>query len=1242
MRRSFGGTNGFQWFNDVWCYDPAQNAWTGLDCIGYIPAPREGHAAAIVDDVMYIFGGRTEEGTDLGDLAAFRITTRRWYTFQNMGPSPSPRSGHSMTAHGKNVVVLAGEPSTATDVQDLAIVYLLDTSKIRYPNDQQIQQTPTGERVGGRRPSTSDKGIPGPTSRSGSALDHNKPTGPARESILVSNAPPARSGQPPATVSETSTTSHPETAAGHAPGSKLPRASVVPAPGPPPQQAVPTPRANNAVAGTSRGQPAQAKPERAIGPSVDTTVGRTTHAPVQSSRAISPAPKQVGPSTKDSPSDPVSQAKTMAEAPRVESTEPTTTLVNGVPRSSSKTRTARQPGSVDSNVDSSVKSASIRQTSPPPTNRQVVNPLARKNSKRNSQTVALLKELDAAKNRNAWYASELELARKSGYTPNPSASPALDQRTADSFDDEDKPLVEALLAMRAELANVQASVDKQAIVVAKQIAEVEKQRDAAVNEAVYAKAKLAAHGGSQNSTPQPDSDGRDVGFATGNRSTDISKKLAGALQMQRDLKTRLEILTSKLEAEKSARSLADDTALAAQARIADLETYKQNNSSEVERLRAELHESQREARETAILCAEAVSAAQLLRLEKQDLDSRHREILGNSKDQSETFASLRDAIAASTSRGNLLDRKLEEERAEREKIESKLTKLKTEHELQTAELEAATRRLRDAEELAESHAAEAQKHKQAVLSGLDKAGSRDINTRSSIDDERALALQAQLQTTNGLVRKYQQAADVASEKLRSAEERIAGLEAIQEQVSREGMSIRKQLQGSMREIQSLQAGNQDLKHQLSSQQLETNAALVQHNTLKEILTERGISPTGALRARGLSSPSSSKGGDALRLRELEQQLATTTQSHEDSKRQLETQAQESERAYREKLTQLESDYQSAVHYVKGTEKMLKRMKEELAKYKNDNTRLKDQLVEAEDKVTGREAPASWETERATLNKQIESLQADIKSSVLQLETQMAQVRTELTAAQHERDFLKTSQVDTQRQLSSTMERSAQLQHENAQLEKRAHDAENKVSLLLNQVENSVDNYRRQSRQPDGTSSGAATVTAGHSRNLSGADSVSESETSMRDRNSMALDSLASELETLRTHWETTRDKGYGNRMSGAFDFEDLKTPKFGEDLGFDSGEWRRRLGEETETELETDDERERERDLDGEREQEREPLKITPAIGRDMGVGLGKENDTPTHVSGRREMNGSEVTPTKGHAVLHPGLVNVI
>lgn len=74
----FGGTDGKYHYNDTWSLDMATGIWTELSCIGYIPVPREGHAAAIVDDVIYIFGGRDVNGKDLGDLAAFRITSEHF------------------------------------------------------------------------------------------------------------------------------------------------------------------------------------------------------------------------------------------------------------------------------------------------------------------------------------------------------------------------------------------------------------------------------------------------------------------------------------------------------------------------------------------------------------------------------------------------------------------------------------------------------------------------------------------------------------------------------------------------------------------------------------------------------------------------------------------------------------------------------------------------------------------------------------------------------------------------------------------------------------------------------------------------------------------------------------------------------------------------------------------------------------------------------------------------------------
>lgn len=1251
----FGGTNGFQWFNDVWCYDPITNAWTQLDCIGYIPAPREGHAAAIVDDVMYIFGGRTEEGADLGDLAAFRISSRRWYTFQNMGPSPSPRSGHRMTAYGKQIIVLAGEPSSATrEAQDLSTAYVLDTSKIRYPNDQQAsqqsQQSAANDRVlGGRRPSGGEKSGLGPRNMGSREI-------PALLEPKKGNGPPRSAGQPNVNGNDSNGIA-PGSAQPQGPqtGSKLPRALMAQAqPGPPPQQQVPNPRGPNAGPNgrgprgpqgppgpqgphgphgpqgpqDNQGPPWPGKPDNHFGPAIDTSMRnpKLENIPL-TQRALSPAQEE-SPSARESPitngprsplqstpqqQQPLSQtqippqiqaglppqsqppplsqpqqiAKSIArqdsDARQPQQTSKSISRQDSNAqqpggtnsRASSKQRQPRGQSSVDSNTDVSLRNVISRQASPPPPTRQTSNPISRRSSARNSQTVTLLKELDAARNRNAWYASELELARKAGYTPNPSSSPMLDQKAAESFDDDDKPLIEALLAMKAELANVQGSIDKQAVLAAKQIAEVEKQRDAAINEAVYHKAKLAAHAGSQSSTPQPDSENRDIEAMTNNRTSDIGRKLATALASQRDLKNKVDSLTAELEAERRGRQLAEDTANTTQSRMAELQAYKQQNSSEVELLKAELHELEVQAREEGIVCAEAVAAAQLIQIEKDELEARLKEVSDTAQDHSDTFESLREAISSSADMKNLLQRKLDEERTLREEVEEKLSTLRAEHENSTFELESVNRRLRDAEELAEQHANEARTHKAAVMSGLDKvSASRDIAPKDSARDDRVSALEAQVQASNALVRKYQNAANTASDKLRSAEERIAGLEAYQEQASREGMSIRKQLQASMRETQSLQAANSDMRHQLANQQLETNAVNVQHNTLKDILGERGISPVGASRTRGLSSPQSgSNTPDMARLRELEQQLAASMHSHQETKEAFENREQEAETAYREKLNQLENDYQSAVHYVKGTEKMLKRMKDELSRYKQDNTRLKEQLTAAEEKSAAAESPTSWESERAGLVNQIETLQSEINSSSAQMEKQLADVRKELQNTQTSYSDLKQSHEELEKQLASTSEQArqelGQLQEENAQLEKRAQDAEEKVSLLLDQVESSVDNYRRQSRNIDSMVGAPAAAT--HQRNSIGHESVSESSMyggANDNRNSMALDSLASELETLRTQWETT-NKNY--RLSNFGDDEERPTTSKSDaenapQLSGSLADWRKRLDAEEQEE----------------------------------------------------------------------------
>ncbi|KAG8680241.1 Negative regulator of mitotic exit, partial [Ceratobasidium sp. 394] len=140
----FGGTDGAFHYNDTWVFDLATRTWTELTCIGFIPVPREGHAAALVGDVMYVFGGRGVDGKDLGDLGSFKISNQRWYMFQNMGPQPSGRSGHAMATADGRMFVLGGESGDAAGAaagqaqgkDDALLVHVLDTNLIKYPESK--------------------------------------------------------------------------------------------------------------------------------------------------------------------------------------------------------------------------------------------------------------------------------------------------------------------------------------------------------------------------------------------------------------------------------------------------------------------------------------------------------------------------------------------------------------------------------------------------------------------------------------------------------------------------------------------------------------------------------------------------------------------------------------------------------------------------------------------------------------------------------------------------------------------------------------------------------------------------------------------------------------------------------------------------------------------------------------------------------------------------------------------------
>ncbi|KAK1911026.1 hypothetical protein P3342_011628 [Pyrenophora teres f. teres] len=1111
----FGGTDGLTWFNDVWTYEPRSNSWTELDCIGYIPVAREGHSAALVNDTMYIFGGRTQEGVDLGDLAAFRISSRRWYMFQNMGHSPSARSGHSMTSFGKHIVVLAGEPSSSiSDRNELSLSYILDTSKIRYPPNesappQQAQNTQRKMSGGEKTGPVPTKAV-SPPIRESSAVNAN----------LTKVADNVGNGILPA-------------------GSRLPRAAGQPPPGPPPNQQPPQPRemGPSHQGGARSRSKTPTKNDRAYGPPLDTGTVSTADR------------ENMSPMTRESPLATDMQRKTSdAISPRPPKESMDTSRSSSV-GSRHTPKTHRQQASQESVEQATRRSLETQQQQRGPAEQLPTNGAKNTSPTTDQRSADLVRELEHVKNRSAWYASELALARRAGYSSGISTSPVFDERSADAFRDEDKPLLEALLKMKTELERVQTSIKTQGEDAAKRIAEVERQRDAAVSEAIYAKTKLAAHGGgSHNGTPQPDG-ARNADTPDADRLQDTNRRLATSLAAQAELATKVEHLTRQIDAERRAKQLAEEIVDAAQKRVQELDSTRQKATAESESLRAELHEAERVAREVSTSATEAESSSKLLAIDKQELSVKFAKVSEESKAQAGIIQSLRDAVFASTEKSALLEKRFHDEREQSDSLRQKLSQLRSEYEARVMELETTSQKLRHAEELAESHAEEARLHKATVFSGLMTIAERSEGDVTN-SDERVLVLKQQIEAATNMARKNQAAADQASEKLRRAEERIAGLEAYQEQSSREGLTIRKQLQQAMRDVQLIEAERIDLRQQNERLRLESNAFEVQLKTLRNLLEERGVNPVDARRSRVLDSPNSRFGTPEFnRVRELEQQVDTMNKAHEELRNMFEEREHEVSKEWEDKLQALHNDHQAAVKYLRGTEKMLAKMKQELDRYKSTNLRLEEELAQMklnERNKTAEADTAAWEAERTALRSELSKAHNDMEATVKRFETQLAKLQSDLASAKSDAETAATATKKAEELAAQFQADLELLRRQYSQMEERAREAEGRVQIFLDQFESSVDNYRRQSTVP------ADVAHSEHVHHHYGHDSVASAESlyshndgsstpeannrpsSAATRNSVALDNLASELDALRSHWETT-NKAY--RLSDRFEFE---------------------------------------------------------------------------------------------------------
>ena len=99
---------GFGSNNQLLCFNPNIGNWTNPQCFGSIPTPRSHHASAMINDKVWIFGGRNDDFHSLGDMFELRMSSLTWNQIQTPQShiqvparcTLTPAADHKLVLHG--------------------------------------------------------------------------------------------------------------------------------------------------------------------------------------------------------------------------------------------------------------------------------------------------------------------------------------------------------------------------------------------------------------------------------------------------------------------------------------------------------------------------------------------------------------------------------------------------------------------------------------------------------------------------------------------------------------------------------------------------------------------------------------------------------------------------------------------------------------------------------------------------------------------------------------------------------------------------------------------------------------------------------------------------------------------------------------------------------------------------------------------------------------------------------------
>ncbi|KAF9288162.1 Negative regulator of mitotic exit [Mortierella alpina] len=1030
----FGGADNQYYYNDIWCYDPQVNKWEPIPSYGTLPSGRQGHTVSVIDDTMYIYGGMNHEDQLLGDVCAFKFNERKWITSSNTPETPSRRTEHAMCNVGDKLYILGGQLDLNA-TEDPGLIHVLDTTKIRWgepsvvnsqryahDNDSslRVDDGPDGRMSPYiHKSGTPDSARPQDGHEQGTYSqdpDHTayqqhyqqqqqhsehqdsyrderqqrqqqqyNGTGSSQEnqqrqqqSPYANNQNGSRAKLAPVDDSQIGTRSPSNLSLDVHESVHTARRRTI---GKPVGYVTPEIESRGTLSIDEVRRPAAAD-----GEFLDQ---RQARGPVQRHASSAQGYSDDMDHMRSSPSHdhhqnrihtPLHHQLSHPELNRHGSTSTTTESLN---RNGSYTSITHMQPNIRVSTDPSQRSP-LRITNPDDSLQRQDSShqqqLSQEQSKgrqqlqgSNSSTPVPMKEseLKDLRQREQWLLAEVSMARKKmGERPLSMAIMALeDELEVCEVDSEKYRIMQALLNVKAELERSKTSIATQAQIASNKVREAERIRTSALQEAAYLKAKVnALQSGEVSALISTESE----------RAADLEKRLTSALTQLDKYEAQFVQYETILEHERLSRESAEERERDASSRAEEAQMAHTRALNELTTLHERAFVAEASLRETVAKSASSEAGLSSYQQQSAALFSQISTLKTTVDQQKKSLEKMKMAYTVANERAEHADRLWTQSRQEMDQTQLELASVRAQSDRSQHEAEHWRTKASETE-LLWQRAKKDSESMRALLEEDMNAAYADSTSKERKHDSimaittasRVTELEHELTTLRQVLTDSQEATTQANKDLGDTMIRISQLEQSSMSARAEAATAQRQLKVAREKASALQAQLVRKEETIEEMVKEQENNEVQLGLLLGVMKENGLMADDLIfEALNQSAEGRVPPGTVSPLKMKIQEAENRAIEAENRLEEL----QQTKNHQEERIQQLEADYQTAVHYVQGTESMLQQLRDEAHLTKNSLKELENIHAQCSTSAHGRhgdgELTAELEEEVADLHRQL--------------------------------------------------------------------------------------------------------------------------------------------------------------------------------------------------------------------------------------------------------------------------------